>query len=226
VALSDVEKAQLTLKVPEDRLHRIYNGVDSTEFYPPTPARTSPSDDDHWRLLYVGQLIELKRVHLTIRLIADLKSRGIPARLTLVTQRDTLRRELADYARALGVGECLIWLGPRTKPEVAQLMRDSHLLVVPSRTEALSTVVTEACLTALPVAAFKVGGMPEQLPCGMELLETCDTDKFSTLVTSILGNYDSYTTLFLSHSKEAALRFSVQTMVDDHARLYESILSR
>jgi glycosyltransferase involved in cell wall biosynthesis len=225
IALSEAERASLASDVPLERLHRIYNGVDADAFYPPAHLRKAPSEAEPWRIVYVGQLIELKRVHLAIQLIAELKSQGVAAHLTLVTQRDTLRSELLSYAQNLGVVGSLTWLGPRPKSEVADLMRQAHLLVVPSRTEALSTVVTEACFTALPVAAFDVGGMREQLPEGMCSLEATETERYIPMVLSILRNYDHYVALFDEHSPLAVTRFSVPRMVDEHVKLYEQLVT-
>lgn len=225
IALSEAERASLASDVPPERLHRIYNGVDADAFYPPTHLRKAPSEAEPWRLVYVGQLIELKRVHLAIQLIAQLKSHDIAAHLTLVTQRDTLKRELLSYAQSLGVVGSLTWLGPRCKSEVADLMRQAHLLVVPSRTEALSTVVTEACFAALPVAAFNVGGMKEQLPKGMCSLEVTETALYTPMVMAILRNYDHYVSLFAEHSSLAVTRFSIPRMVDEHVKLYEQLVT-
>lgn len=226
VALSDAEATALTSRVGTNKVKRIYNGVDGESFTPPTIGRAIPEQGEPWRMLYVGQLIELKRVHLAIEAIASMRSRGLACTLSVVSQRDTLRSQLLEYAHAAGVSDSIHWLGPRPKEQVASLMRQSHLLLVPSRTEALSTVVIEACMSGLPVAAFNVGGMAEQLPESVPILKAEEAEHFGSLVASMIGNYAYFAALFADHAGIVRQRFSIDVMVEEHLKLYNEVLRK
>lgn len=222
VVSSEMERARLDGVVAESKTHVIYNGINSANF--PASVRERPSAQEPWRFLYVGQLIELKRVELAIRLLALLTQRGERARLDIVSQRETLRPELEALAAELGIGDRVQFLGPKTRAETGELMRRAHALVLPSRTEALPTVVTEAVVSGLPVIAFQVGGISEQLPPGQTLPAIQDIQGFYDLGVSLVRDYPSIVARYAAHAMVARDRFSIARMVDAHVRVYRSLV--
>lgn len=219
VVLSDAERSQY----PEqwhDKIRVIRNGIDSTVFHPPA-ERQEP--DPPWRLLYVGQVIELKRVHLCLRFMDYLRTRGLAAQLKIVTQRSTLLADVLRYAEGLELTRHVQVVDGLPMAEVADEMRNSHMLLLPSRSEGLSTVVTEACLSALPVLAFDVGGMKEQLPSVLEPPQPNDIDSWLELGFQMLANYADTSRTFLDHVPLVRERFSIRSMVQQHIALYNEL---
>ena len=153
----------------------IYNGVDASLF---KPRRSALDPNKEFRLLYVGQIIKLKRVHLAVRMVANLRKRGVPAQLTIATHRPTLLPEVLTTVQSLGVEKFVQVQEGLTQKEISCQMDAAHLLVLPSRTEALSTVITEAVLSGLPVLGFDVGGISEQVPPGTPILHHNDSAGF------------------------------------------------
>lgn len=222
VVSSEMEKERLSGTIPEYKLHVIRNGINGAHFVP--SRRTRPSSTDPWRLLYVGQLIELKRVELAIRMLAELLRQGHPAVLDVVSQRETLRPELEVLATELGVRDRVRFLGPRTRAQTGELMRGAHALVLPSRTEALPTVVTEAVFSALPVIAFQVGGISEQLPPGQTLPCVNDINGFFRSAAHLVRNYESVVEMYDGHVDHVRATFSIDMMVERHLAIYRRLI--
>lgn len=111
------------------------------------------------RLLYVGRLTGEKGPDVLIDAMSLLARRGIDTTLTIAgegSERDALQ----ERAQARGVGHRVEFVGYVTEPEqLRRLYMDSGVLVLPSRTEGLPTVVLEAMALARIVIATDVGGV-------------------------------------------------------------------
>jgi glycosyltransferase involved in cell wall biosynthesis len=68
---------------------------------------------------------------------------------------------LEEQARRLGLRDTVDFVGMLHPPEVAALMRRSHLFVLPSRAENLPESIIEAMACGLPIVATDVGGVRE-----------------------------------------------------------------
>lgn len=223
VVSSTEEQRRLAGIVPPAKVSVLYNGVRSSHF--PSRERTEPAPGHRWVMLYVGQLIELKRVHQALEELRRVVAQGWDAELRIVSQRETLRGELEAVADALGVSDRVSYLGPRRREALGREMSEAHLLMLPSRTEALSTVVTESALSGLPVAAYDVGGMREQIPEGWPAPAPDDREGYARLVTSIFSDYPAAAQRWAAHVPAARERFSTDAMIDGHIALYEDVLS-
>lgn len=222
ITLSDLEAKSVSAKLPGKRVERIYNGTNPQHFL--AERRRRPIGP--WRLVFVGQLIELKRVELAIQLVHDLVKEEQDVVLDIVSHRQTLREELLEYSRHLGVQDRVSFLGPKTRQELGDVLRNSHALVLPSRTEALPTVVTEALFSGLPVLAFNVGGIAEQVPKAVTLPSVNDFRGFLSNARELFSNYEQISKIYDDHVKIAVEQFSISRMVDQHISLYQSLLQK
>ncbi|MBN7793382.1 glycosyltransferase family 4 protein [Microbacterium esteraromaticum] len=219
VALSKTEARGLNRSVAPEKLRTIYNGTDDRHF--PLTMRARPRS--RWRFVYVGQLIELKRVHLAVELIADLVADGFDVELDVISHRPTLLPEILRLALDLGVAHRVNFHGPHTRSELGVALGNAHVLLQPSRTEALPTVVTEAIFSGLPVASFDVGGVSEQLPPGMALPAPSDIAGWRRMVREILSGYEAKLLDYAAHSTVARQRFSIDEMVREHIAMYRDV---
>ena len=74
------------------------------------------------------------------------------------------RRKLEAQCRGLGIGDRVHFAGWR--PDVAEILAASRLLVLPSAWEGMPNVVLEAMAAGLPVVATDVEGVRELLGAG------------------------------------------------------------
>lgn len=148
--------------VDPDRIDVVPIGVDPDRFaLGPADARRPD------QVLFVGWPNFTKGLDVLLLAMALLAERGSAARLLVAggalyrhtrIQEEKLRR----LAVNLGLQERVTFLGARPHEEVARLMRESAVLVLPSRAESFGAVLIEALASGTPVVATRCGG-PEDV---------------------------------------------------------------
>ncbi len=222
IALTPTEAAwqRNCLRVSSDRQHVIPNGIDETLFVPaPTPAVPGPP----WRLLYVGQLIPLKGVSILFQACAQLAAQH-PVVLRLAYQVDSDLPLLRKQARALGLH--VDFLPMQTPEQLATLYADSHVVVLPSLSEALPAVISEAMMVGRPVVATEVGGIPDQLGGLGRLVRPNDVTALAEGLADVLAHYSEWSGRARKTCARARERFGASAMVSRHEDLYEAVLAR
>lgn len=101
-----------------------------------------------------------------------------------------LRNELAVQIDRLRLREVVALTGFRA--DVDELLRESHVFVLPSLAEGLGLVLLEAMAAGLPVVATKVGGIPEVVVDGVtgRLVPPGDAAALAAAVREVLDNPD------------------------------------
>jgi glycosyltransferase involved in cell wall biosynthesis len=136
------------------RLGVIPNGVDLRRF----SAATAPSS---WSgPTTVATLANLRPEKGLGQLVdaAAIVTRKAPRARFVIWGDGPLRGDLEARVRALGLTGTLELRGATRDPETA--LKQSHVFVLPSLSEACSNVVLEAMATGLPVVGTRVGGTP------------------------------------------------------------------
>jgi glycosyltransferase involved in cell wall biosynthesis len=128
-------------------------------------------------LSIIGQITHWKRQDHAIRVLAELRSRGMDACLLIVgrplftaaaTRFDNLafERELHELVDELGVRGSVHFLGHREDPE--RILAATDLLLAPSSEEPFGRTIVEALAMGVPVIATVVGGPPEIIRAGLD----------------------------------------------------------
>jgi len=110
------------------------------------------------RLLCVGRLIPIKGHLVLLRALSLARGRGVDVTLD-VAGRGPLAPALESYARELGLGDAVRFLG--FVSPVQRALEDAAIVVVPSLGEGFGMVALEAMERRRPVIASAVGGLPE-----------------------------------------------------------------
>jgi glycosyltransferase involved in cell wall biosynthesis len=156
------------LAVPEQKLHRVYYGIDSQTFYPATQQeRTVLRQQLGWAadkpiVVFIGALGDHRKGFDTLftawqqlcaspRWNAELVVIGVGAELT----------EWQSRAAVAGISN-ICFLGFRT--DVATLLRAADCLVAPTRYEAYGLGVHEALCCDLPAIVSADAGVAERYP--------------------------------------------------------------
>jgi glycosyltransferase involved in cell wall biosynthesis len=114
--------------------------------------------------LAVGSLIEHKGHRVLLEALADPQLERVY--LTVVGDGEE-RQNLQAAARAAGLSERVRFVGARREDEVAELMTNCDLFVLPSliaasgRMEGVPVVLMEAMASGAPVVASRLSGIPE-----------------------------------------------------------------
>jgi glycosyltransferase involved in cell wall biosynthesis len=165
IAVSSAVAAVLARDVPASLVAVIPNGVDVDRFAsaPRGVLRAElgigPADPV---VGMVARLAAAKGQDLLLRAAPAVLARHPAARFVLVggDQRSgEMGPRLAALARELGIAGRVHLLGDR--PDVAPLVRDFTVAVLPSRQEGLGLALIEAMAAGIPAVATPVGGLPE-----------------------------------------------------------------
>lgn len=130
-------------------------GVDTALFY---PGRKDRKPGGLLQIIFVGSLIPKKGLQDLIEALAEPSFRNIS--LTIVGDgyyADDLKKLAQEKLSDVQV----TWKGIAPPRVVAELMRESDILVLPSYTEGSPNVIKEAMACALPVIGTRVGGVPD-----------------------------------------------------------------
>jgi len=220
VALSPREAGgYTTLGIPREAVVVIPNGIPDGPFpYVSPPPLTEPV-----RVLYVGQLIPGKGIQLLVDAIGQLRGR-MEVELHLVYHEGTIEPELRARARRAGL-QSVKFHGFRTGAGLHEMYAQSHLLALPSLSEALPSVVTEALYVGRPVLATRVGGLEDQIAGFGSVVPPGDCGALSAGLADIVSRYETLAAASHQASLSARERFSVTEMVSQHERFYGRVLA-
>lgn len=220
--------------VPESRVTRIYNGVDTQTFSPVESARTAlpvagfaPSGTVV--IGTVGRMQEVKDqltlVHAFLRMIDAIPNGRERLRLVMIGD-GPLRKKAAELLEQAGASD-LAWL-PGARNDVAQLLRALDVFVLPSLAEGISNTILEAMASGLPVVATRVGG-------NAELVKEGETGMLAppgepAALAEVLRQYVDDADLRRRHGGAARARterkFSLDAMVHRYMAVYDELSRR
>lgn len=218
--------------VPDYKITRIYNGVD-TERFNPQGKRSLPESfgvaEDLIVIGTVGRMHGVKDQLTLVRAFTRLTELVPEAKdkLRLVLVGDgPLRVQAEAILSEYGVRQAA-WL-PGEREDIPDILRAMDLFVLPSSAEGISNTVLEAMASGLPVVATAVGGNPELVQegeCGA-LVPPGDP----AALADVLAAYVRDPERLRSHGEAARVRaetqFSLAGMLERYARLYDTLLRR
>jgi len=114
-------------------------------------------------VLFVGRLSAPKGIYDLFDAIPGVLARHPEANFVLVgvAERDELERIIRAEAQRRGIASRVTFLGSLEGRDKAAAFVTSHMIVVPSWTEAFPLVIPEAMAAGLPVIATGVGAIPD-----------------------------------------------------------------
>jgi glycosyltransferase involved in cell wall biosynthesis len=157
----------------------------------------------HCRLLLVGLEWERKGVDTAIGAAVALNACGLKTTLTVVGAVPPAGSTLPD---------CVEVTGPLPRgPRLQALYRESHFLVLPSRSEAFGVVFCEASAFGLPAVASDTGGIPSAVADGRNgrlLPAGAPPDEYAATIRDLFADADAYRRLGLSAYREYEQRLN------------------
>jgi alpha-maltose-1-phosphate synthase len=142
----------------------VENGVDIDIFSP----KPSGGKRGNVRIIYVGRLVDWKRVDLLIaasaRLIGEVNFE------VHIVGDGPLRGALEEQVQKLFLTKQVLFHGRLPQPAVANLLRDSDIMVLPSMRECGGAAVLEAMACGTPVIATNWGGPADYIMANSGIL--------------------------------------------------------
>ncbi|RMG67417.1 MAG: glycosyltransferase [Calditrichaeota bacterium] len=141
--------------IPWEKIHLIYNGVEIPAHLPAYRPDPNP-----FRFVFVGALVERKRVDLLLRAFATLRHRHPHRPTTLSIAGEGPRRAaLEQLSQQLGLAGSVSFLGHQS--QIGALLSRSDALVLPSANEGVPNAALEAMAWGVPAVLTRVGGITE-----------------------------------------------------------------
>jgi glycosyltransferase involved in cell wall biosynthesis len=151
-------KAEFVLSASGNRVHdfRALGFHPSTIFpfgyFPDYPLldRAVPREVQALRILCIGYLEPFKGQDCLLKALAILRKRGVPFECS-ITGFGSAREKLIKMNQALGLDDKVSFTGVVSNERLAELFRESNVLVAPGLEEPWGIRVNEALLSGLPV---------------------------------------------------------------------------
>lgn len=196
--------------------HVIHNGLAPAEFEP------VPPNSDAADFVFVGELRDLKGIHVLIDALADLtRPDGTPATLVMAGDGPG-RAALTAQIDRLGLTNRVTLLGAQpARPTFAR----GRVAIVPSLAESLPYVVLEAAAARLPVISTRVGGIPEIFgPTAARLVPAGDPTALHTAMQAALNNPEAAQAEMQTRLAHIAENFSLARMTGAIETLYNQAM--
>lgn len=177
------------------------------------------------RLGMIARMNSEAKNHRIFLLAAAKLHASFPEAEFLLAGDGPLRSKLQTQAAALGIGDCVRFLGDRR--DIPAVMASLDLTVVPSDSESLSNVILESMAAGVPVVATDVGGNPELLGENRGVLvPSRDVDALSDALTRLLQDEPARRQFSAASKKFAVSHFSAESVTREYENFYEELLER
>lgn len=207
--------------VRENRVEMIYNGVDTTQFYPPEsrPAKAS----------IIGIVCALrpeKNLPLLQEAFAKVHASHPELRLVIVGSGAELK-SLQETAARLGITDAIDFI-PATR-NVPDWLRKMDIFVLPSYSEAFSNSLLEAMACGCAVVGSRVGGTPELTGSNQErglLFASGDADALANQLERLITNDTFRSDLGVKAANFAKENLSIELAAARTGAMYERLLAK
>lgn len=208
---------------PGRSVEPLTNGVETSIFRRVEPSLPPPARGRR-RVIVPRRLFEKNGVEFFVRALPRLAERHD---VEAVLVGDGPERErLEALAGSLGVADRIRFLGARPNADMPGILSSGELAVFPSLMEATSVAALECMACEVPVAASRVGGLPEIVDDEVGgLFEPADPESLARVVSGLLGR-DDLRALGARARQRVVERWSNERLASRHLEIYEELVRR
>ncbi len=196
----------------------IPNPYDARTFVNPSSAQERPLD-----LIFLGRLVTEKGIDLLLEALARLRARALFPRLTIVGPGPE-RPAMEKLAKKLELGDQVTFAGPKRDAELANLLQQHKILVIPSRyDEPFGVVALEGIACGCVAVGSAGGGLPDAIgPCGLAF-PNGDVDALAQALERLLRTPEERRRLIAS-APEHLRKFEPAVIAEAYLALFRSQL--
>ena len=207
--------------VERRKIRLIHSGIDPSRFV--TSDKSGETCRDGVTIGCLAVLEERKGIEFLLEAAGHLQSQGIRLKW-LIGGNGTLREQLADKARALGLGDSVTFLGFIAKPE--EFLRHIDIFVMPSLFEGLGVAALEAMAAGKPVVASRVGGLVESIVDGQTgfLVAPRDARGIADAVARLVNDPPMARQMGMQGRQRVLDRFTLMQMATQNEIFYYELL--
>lgn len=192
VAITAAERLQFSpYTVDPSAVTVIPNGIWIDEFSEKTyklDYRTQLGIKDEPVILFVGRLNPIKGPDILLEAFGNARRTGNSARLLYAGPDEGMRQSLTRRANELGLSAQVHFLGYLAHPEKLAAYHAADIVVVPSRSEAMSLVALEAGACGKPVVLTDCCGFDEVADARGGLVVPADPMAMSSAILELLND--------------------------------------
>lgn len=178
------------------------------DFFSPKTLRLSVNT---WNLLYVGSVTETKGVGDILESVANLRDKNLPVSLKIAGKGEI--EDFVNQSEQLRIQNCIEFLGLIPNNDVVHLMRESDLVLIPSRheyPEGFPMTIYEALCSRTPIIASDHPMFEYNLKNGINamIFPAGNSATLSACIEKLLSDSDLYLSLSVA-SHEAWNRLQI-----------------
>ena len=208
---------------PRSRVRAVTNGVD-TALFKPGNAVSLEAGGTRRRLVVPRRLFRKNGVEFAIRALPIIAERHDVEMLIIGDGPE--RKSLESLASNLNVQERIQFIGTQAHSEIPMLISRSELAVFPSLMEATSVAALECMSCEVPVAASRVGGLPEIVDDDVGgLFEPGNAEDLAFVVGQLLDDPALASKGRVARSRVLS-SWSNDRLAQYHLELYEKVIRR
>jgi colanic acid/amylovoran biosynthesis glycosyltransferase len=218
------------LGCPEHKLRIHHVGVDVERFAYSAP-RLAPGEVV--RIVTVCRLVEKKGLPFALQGLARARAEGAVFTYELIGD-GPLRPQIEALRDQLGLGDCVTLHGPRTRDQVQEILKRSHLFLSPSVTakdgdqEGTPTSIMEAMAVGLPVISTQHAGIPEVVRDGVSgfVVPEWDVDQLGARIAWLVAHGECFESFGREGRRIVERDFNLARLNDDLSQLLEELAGR
>lgn len=235
IALSyDIKKYLMNkIKIPEDQISLIYNGVDTHKF---KPMYGGPNLAKHVRsnvsFVSIGRIQKVKNFPMLISaakiLLDKLKDKNIKSNFSVHIIGDGPELlHCKNLASHFGVVEFIKFYGHQEN--ISEILNELDVFILPSLVEGISNTILEAKSCGLPVIATDVGGNSEIINLHDEqdgiLVPSSNPKVLADAMLQFIENSELINQMGKNARISAINHFSLEAMVNKYHKVYAKEIS-
>jgi glycosyltransferase involved in cell wall biosynthesis len=179
-------------------------GVDTSYFKPSDNLNLNKDP----KLLYVGRIIEWKRIHLAIEAVKVLVDNGFQnAKLDIIGPvfSEVYNNKLHELVEELNIKDNVSFLGHKEHNELIPYFQEADLFTLPSNKETFGMVMIEAMACGTPVAGIDCPGGPKDVI----------TNQVNGLLTTPENYSEAILDFFLNPKRQEQIKFNAIKKVEE-----------
>ncbi len=228
IVVSEFTKQELirTFRIPEQKIHVIYNGVHGSFF-----TNVAEAERDEFRkkfgitgpyILYTGSVKPHKNIPLLLKAVAKVR-RETPITLVMTGERSSMNAELPGYITELQLNDALVETGRITDKELHAAYQGAEAAVLPSFYEGFGLSMIEAMASGIPAIGARTSSISEIIGDGGLLFDPYDEDELARLLLSMMNNRELRGTL-CENGRARAAQFTWKDCAEKTMNVYQKVL--
>ena len=215
--------------VKQDKIVKIYSGIDLDQFRPLTDDERDNARkkwnirEDDSVIGIVSKLWEGKGHEVLIETFGEIKNE-IKGAMLIIVGEGYLENRLRDLVNRLGLTESVLFTGFQS--DIPEIIASFDIAVLPSFFEGMGRVLLEAMAMERPVVASRVGGIPELVKDGINgfLTTPGDAKGLAESIKKLLNDKKLAISMGKEGRKRVTDKFSAETMVKSINKVYNECL--